>query len=77
MDLVIDARFLEPPEPFVRVMEALDLFDGPNAPESIRLLLFREPYPLYKVLDDYGYRRSIRLDEDGTFVIDIRPRVIA
>ena len=71
--LVVDARYLEPPEPFVRVMEALDHFLDPSPPESIRLLLFREPFPLYKVLDEHGYYRMTTLESDGTFMIDIKP----
>ena len=71
-ELVIDARYLEPPEPFVKAMEALDHFAGDHAPSSIRLLLFREPFPLYKVLDDHGYQRQTELQPDGTYVILIR-----
>ena len=69
----IDARFLEPPEPFVRVMESLDLLDQGRC-TAVRLLLFREPHPLYKVLDQNGYGREVRQEDDGTWVIRILPR---
>lgn len=65
----IDARYLEPPEPFVRAMEAVDAL-APG--ESVRLLLFREPFPLYKVLDEHGYQRQTELQPDGTYVIVVR-----
>ena len=73
-EIVVDARYLEPPEPFVRTMESLDRFADPDPPEAIRLLLFREPFPLYKVLDEHGYSRRTLLEADGTFVIVIQPR---
>ena len=49
---VLDARYLEPPEPFVRTMEMLaTLKDG----ERLLLQLFREPHPLYRVQLQDGY----------------------
>lgn len=63
---VVDARYLEPPEPFVLTMEALDTL----APEEkLLLLLFREPHPLYKVLKQNGYAYETELTADGTFEI--------
>jgi uncharacterized protein (DUF2249 family) len=63
---VVDARYLPPPEPFVRTMEMLDtLKEG----ERMLLLLYREPHPLYKVLDQNGYLRETELKPDGTFEI--------
>ena len=65
---VIDARDLEPPEPFERVMEALTTLplDG-----RILLILNREPYPLYRVLERNGYRYRTTPCSDGRFEIDI------
>ncbi|HET6718324.1 MAG TPA: DUF2249 domain-containing protein [Rhodocyclaceae bacterium] len=71
-ELLVDARYLEPPEPFVRVMEALDTFDRDPTLDEVRLLIFREPFPLYKVLDQHRYVRQTTLEPDGTFVIVIR-----
>lgn len=73
-ELVIDARYLEPPEPFVKAMEALDQFDLDPTLDEIRLLIFREPFPLYKVLDEHGYPRQTTIEADGTYVIAIRRR---
>lgn len=62
----IDARGLEPPEPFELTMEALE---SCGASESVRLLLPREPYPLYQALELSGYSRETRHAIDGTFEI--------
>ena len=53
-DKVIDARGLEPPEPFVLTMEALDSI-GPD--EKLLLILTREPHPLFRALkiNDFSY----------------------
>lgn len=72
--LIVDARYLEPPEPFVRAMEALDNFERDPTLEEIRLLIFREPFPLYKVLDEHGYLRRTTLEADGTYVIAVSRR---
>lgn len=72
-DHLIDARGLEPPEPFVRAMEALDVLDRGDC-SVLLLLLDREPFPLYRVLDEHGYRRQTMQNADGSFVIRIGPR---
>jgi uncharacterized protein (DUF2249 family) len=65
--IVIDARGLEPPRPFELVMEALcELQPG----DGIRLILDREPVPLFRVLDRNGYRYQVR-KADGAYEIDI------
>lgn len=73
MTKVIDARDLAPPEPFERVMEALcDLEPGGD----ILLILNREPFPLYRVLERNGYAWRTTPHPDGRFEILIfeRPR---
>ena len=65
----IDARNLEPPEPFERVMEALrDL----EPDDEILLILDREPHPLYRVLERNGYAWQTASFDDGRFEILIR-----
>lgn len=49
---VLDVRNLEPPEPFVLVMEALDRL-GPG--ERLAVLIDRRPGPLYRALDQNGF----------------------
>lgn len=63
---IIDARYLPPPEPFVKAMEALDTI---QPGELLKLLLFREPFPLYKVLDEHGFAREVSIQPDGTYEI--------
>lgn len=68
-DIVVDARGLEAPEPLERVMDALTRsYPG----QSVRLLLHREPFPLYPLLADMGYAHETREEADGTYVILIR-----
>jgi uncharacterized protein (DUF2249 family) len=68
MSIVIDARDLEPPEPFERVMEALcDMQPG----DDVVLVLTREPFPLYRVLERNGYAWQATGFDDGRFEIRI------
>lgn len=69
LERVIDARAMEPPEPFEATLAALD--DLPPNGEIV-LLLYREPFPLYKVLKTNGFTHTVRLGRDGTFEIRIR-----
>lgn len=62
----VDARYLEPPEPFVRTMDMLATL---QPGEQMLLLLFREPHPLYRVLHDNGHDWRTELLPDGTFEI--------
>ncbi len=65
----IDARNLEPPEPMERVMEALcDLEPG----DEILLILDREPYPLYRVLERNRCTWQTSSFDDGRYGILIR-----
>jgi uncharacterized protein (DUF2249 family) len=71
MSIVIDARDLEPPEPFERVMEALcDMQPG----DDVVLVLTREPFPLYRVLERNGYFWNATWFDDGRCEILIREK---
>jgi tRNA 2-thiouridine synthesizing protein A len=63
---VVDARYMQPPEPFVQTMEMLDTL---KPGEKMLLLLFREPHPLYKVLRQNGYTYDTEQVADGSFEI--------
>jgi len=63
---VVDARFMEAPEPFVKTMEMLDTL---KPGERMLLLLYREPHPLYKVLRQNGHAYESEQLADGTFEI--------
>jgi hypothetical protein len=68
-EILIDARWLEPPEPMEKAMQALPLL-GPG--QHIRMLLHREPYPLYAILENRGYTHDAVMQPDGSYVILIR-----
>jgi len=67
----LDARSWEPPRPFEEVMEALcRLQPG----QRIRLVISREPLPLYSVLERNGYAWFTMARDDGSYEIDICER---
>ena len=63
---LIDGRYLEPPEPFVQSMEALDTL-APG--QKLRLRLVREPFPLYRALELNGIEWQTERRADGEFDI--------
>lgn len=65
-EILVDARGLEPPEPMEKVMQTLALL---RPGQSIRLLLHREPFPLYPILAERGYRHDTTMEADGSYVI--------
>ena len=65
---VIDARNMEHPEPFERVIDALsDLSEG----ERVTLIINREPMPLYRFLLNNAYEYKTTAFPDGRFEIEI------
>ena len=68
-EILVDARWLEPPEPMEKVLQTLALL---RPDQSIRLLLHREPFPLYSLLAESGYRHTTQREADGSYVILIR-----
>ncbi|MDP1921505.1 MAG: DUF2249 domain-containing protein [Myxococcales bacterium] len=68
---LIDARELLPPEPMHRVLEALPRLSGADV---LTLLLYREPFPLYAVLEERGFTWKTSLADDGTYSIEVRRR---
>lgn len=69
-EILLDARGLEPPEPMERMMQTLDLL---RPGQTIRMLLHREPFPLYPILVQRGYRYATTIQADGSYVILISP----
>ena len=68
MLIQIDARMMSPPEPFERVVSALE---NASQGDEIELLLYREPRPLYDMLERNGYDFSVAHDDDGTVRVRI------
>lgn len=65
MDHHLDARALPPPEPLERVLDLLA--DLPNG-DRVVLRHRREPFPLYDMLRQMGYRWTVD-GEDGDYRI--------
>jgi uncharacterized protein (DUF2249 family) len=61
--VVLDLRGLQPPEPIVRIFEALDRAAG----EPVRAILPHEPVPLYALLRERGYSYSGMQRADGGY----------
>jgi hypothetical protein len=59
----VDLRGLQPPEPIVRIFEALERSPG----EPLRALLPHEPVPLYALLRERGFRYSGTQHPDGSY----------
>jgi TusA-related sulfurtransferase len=68
-DIVIDARGLEPPGPFERVVDALTRL---QPDDRVVLMLDREPRPLYRFLAENGYQYRVRWTEDPDPHCEIR-----
>lgn len=62
-DRIIDGRSLEPPEPFVQTMDALDSIE-PG--QKVLLIVGREPFPLYRALELNGIAWQTELNSDGS-----------
>ncbi len=66
--IALDVRGLQPPEPFDLIIDALQRLP---AEASLDVLIHREPYPLYDVLLDGGYRWLTTELQDGSYSIRI------
>lgn len=54
-DVELDVCGLEPPEPLERVLDALSRL---QAGQRLRVIIGREPFPLYRILDNNGYQHK-------------------
>lgn len=64
----IDVRGLESPEPFERIVDGLTkLASG----ERLRVLIHREPLPLFAMLRENGYQYTFERHDDGNHVLRI------
>ena len=62
----VDLRGLDPPEPLLRILSALDS----DAAGPLVFWLSREPYPLYPMLAASGWRHTLKRD-DAAFVLTV------
>src|SRR5690606_17815469 len=67
----IDVCGLQPPEPLERVLEALSRL---RPGQRLRMLIDREPRPLYGILERNGYAYEATLRDDYIYDILIRTR---
>ena len=65
----LDLCGLEPPEPIERVLDALSRL---QAGDEIRMLIDREPRPLYRILEQNGFEYTVTPREGYLFDILIR-----
>lgn len=69
-EILLDVRGLMPPEPMERVLDALDRI-GPG--QQLRMLIDREPRPLYRILERNGHPFFPTARDDGLYEIVIFP----
>jgi hypothetical protein len=62
-----DLRGLDPPEPLVRILAAIE-----EAPGPLEFWLSREPYPLYPLLAAAGWRHEVRREGDAVVLTIMR-----
>jgi TusA-related sulfurtransferase len=66
----LDVRGLEPPVP---MEQALDRIAHMAPRQTLRLLIHRQPYPLYELLDAMGYIHHTEAQVGGDYVVVIEP----
>ncbi|MGX9220062.1 DUF2249 domain-containing protein [Massilia varians] len=67
----LDVSGLLPPEPMERILEALATLPPDMA---LQVLIDREPFPLYRVLERHAYRHRLTPRDDGRFDLAIQKR---
>jgi len=67
----LDARGLEPPQPLVRILEALNTLPFHT---ELRAHTDRRPMHLYAQLEERGFRGESQEQSDGSFITHIRRR---
>lgn len=65
-DITLDVCGLEPPEPLEKVLEAISTL-APG--QRLRMLIDREPRPLYGILTGNGFEYSVSTDANYRFEI--------
>ena len=67
MSRTVDLRGLDPPEPLVRILDAIEGSPGP-----LRFRLSREPFPLYALLAAAGWRHEVQREEGDVVLVVTR-----
>lgn len=66
--MILDNRGLEPPQPMMRTLTALEKL---QPGETLTIINDRRPMFLYEQLDELGYKYETTEREDGGFQITI------
>lgn len=66
--MILDNRGLEPPQPMMRTLQALETL---SENETLTIINDRRPMFLFEQLDEQGYRYQTEQQEDGSFKIEI------
>jgi tRNA 2-thiouridine synthesizing protein A len=66
--LILDNRGLEPPQPMMRTLAALETL---GEHETLTIINDRRPMFLFEQLDEQGYRYTTEQQNDGSFKIEI------
>lgn len=64
--ILVDARGLPPPGPLELVLDAIDTL---GSKQKVRLLIDREPFPLYDMLRENGFDYSSSTTEDYRYEV--------
>ena len=70
-EIFLDLRALMPPEPMERVLDALAIL---AAGQQLRLLIEREPHPLFRILERNGYVYRCTEAAPGLYPVVIQDR---
>ncbi|MDQ0155163.1 DUF2249 domain-containing protein [Robertmurraya andreesenii] len=66
--MMLDNRGLEPPQPMMRTLKALEKL---QTGETLKIINDRRPMFLYEQLDELGYKHTTEPNEDGSYTIEI------
>ncbi|MGE5651763.1 DUF2249 domain-containing protein [Noviherbaspirillum sp. UKPF54] len=65
-EIALDVCWLEPPEPMERILDALSTMPPDK---RLRVLIHREPIPLYRILGNNGYAYRTQSRDDHLYEI--------
>lgn len=63
---IVDARWLEPPEPLELTLDAIETL---QPGDRLQLLIHRDPKMLYPILQEWGFACQTTNREDGTYEV--------
>ncbi len=66
--MILDNRGLEPPQPMMRTLNALEKM---KSGDVLTIINDRRPMFLYEQLEESGYKHTTSEREDGSFQIEI------